>query len=200
MQDEIPNGFVRVSQVLGLTKKLILGGIKKEVVENKATIGIAVHSAIESYVQGIYQPLLTKERPYFQSFVRWWEIVAGGTQIIALEERYNCTKRRLSGKCDLIAHLPGNPLPTLIDFKATAAEDKCFWPLQAEFYRSLAETNGLKISSEVIFLRLCGEGKMPQVCRYNLDDRHARLCQTFLDHYRYVESFYDINKVMRQKD
>lgn len=199
MQDKIPEGYKRVSHVVGLSKQLCLGKIDKSIIENKQRIGSAVHSAIESYVQGIYQPLLTDELPYFQSFCRWWEVVGAGTQIVALEERYNCAKRRLSGKCDLIAQLPGNALPTLIDFKATAAEDKCFWPLQAQFYRLLAAENGLETSPDVIFLRLCRKGRKPQICRYHLDERHTRLCQTFLEHYDYLANYYDFNNELRDK-
>lgn len=98
--------------------------------------GSAVHAAAAAHIQGLYViPIKAEWQGYFDSFRRWVDMVR--PEPVLIEERLVDRTLGDCGKPDLIAKLPGQELPDLIDWKTSQAEAP-WWRLQACRYRELA--------------------------------------------------------------
>jgi hypothetical protein len=138
--------------------------ISKEVLEKKAALGTEVHGMIADYVEQRFCIGSMKATEYFNSFLRWHDIVK--PKFIQSEQRYWSDDLRLTGAIDAIVHIPGDKMPTLIDYKTSSLESPTTWPMQAHMYRMLLNEAGIYIADRFLFIKLSKDGLDPAVFDY----------------------------------
>ena len=180
MNDDIPEGYARVSDILAMVPSYFPDGYKgtdfkwgypiqdipTEILNYKKDLGTDVHAAIAADSKGEFYPLDDEAKPYFESYLKWKGAVKPIAKLV--ERRFNAPSLKLSGQPDMLATIAHSPLPVIIDFKNTANEDPYKWKLQAAFYALLADLNGIKCYEIASFVRLDKEGNMPKSISYLL--------------------------------
>lgn len=132
-QDEIPEGYVRVTDVLKPYSGL--DGIDDRVLARAADRGTRVHDFCELYARN----LLIEEpdedcKVYFEAFKEWFDNAIEHVELI--EERINSAKYKLTGKFDLLVRFNGDDELTIVDIK-TPQNKGATWGLQTAAYRIL---------------------------------------------------------------
>ena len=123
--------------------------------EEHSNRGSAVHAACASHMLGLYVvPLSQQYQPYFDSFMRWCDIVKPET--IEVEKRLIETRLGFCGQLDLACWV-GKEL-RIIDFKTSQAK-YLWWRLQGAAYRHLWDNNECDRSLGGGSLRLSSEGR-----------------------------------------
>jgi hypothetical protein len=179
--DTIKPGYTRVSSILGQWDTF--GHIDPVVLQNKCNIGTRVHETIDAHHKNIYLPLDNAAKGYFDSYVRWEEVVK--PNVIKNEERYYCDKLMITGQVDAIITFPGDGRLVLIDYKTSAQESPKTWPLQACFYHYLASQAGVELSDRLIFIKLDKTGQMPKIYEYQYSRQLWDVCLAAWTTYRY---------------
>ena len=182
-KEEIKEGYTRVTEIIGWYKSLIHGAIDQNVLKAKAQVGSNVHEAIEQDGSGVFVPLTEKELGYFNSYLKWKLITPHRS--IRVENRFYCDKLKITGAIDMVAYLENANVPSLVDFKTSAAEDKIGWALQATFYRYLILQNLDDLDENAYFIKLDKEGKKPKVCKYIWTETLWQDAKKCLDVYRF---------------
>jgi hypothetical protein len=147
MKDEIPKGYVRVSDVLKPFNKF--EAIDPDILANAAYRGERVHKYCENHALGLFLVDVDEDcKNYVHEFQKWFD--KNVEKVHQIETRCNSSDIKLSGKLDLIATIRGDDFPSLIDIK-TPATSSVSWRLQTAAYKLLAATE-LKIDCQ---RRLC---------------------------------------------
>jgi len=180
--EDIKPGYTRVSEILSQWDRF--GHIDKEVLQRKAQIGTNVHKAIEDHHNDMCPILEKAEEGYFESYKKWFE--STNPQILNLEKRFYSDSMMITGQVDAIIRFPHSEDSILVDFKTSASESPKIWPLQAGFYRMLAEENNLVLSDRLIFLRLKRDGQAAHVHEYVYSKSLHRICISALVCYRHL--------------
>ena len=169
--------YVRVSEVLKEIEDF--SGIYPHILERKAKIGTEVHCAIQNYMLGEFPIYGPECEGYMDSFIKWHTRLA--PELVHCEQRFFDPLLKLTGCVDAIARIPGNPLPSLIDFKTSAQEAPIKWPMQAHLYYHLAKSAGIDLDPTFLFIKLDKHGNNPQVFRYEFNSSYMRKCLDLVD-------------------
>jgi hypothetical protein len=157
IQQDLKEGYIRVSEILGWFKANALAKIDPAVLANKADIGTNVHAAISATESGLFVPLNDRETGYYNSYIKWRS--SNNFAVFSHESRFYCDKLNITGAIDGIYKDMTNGEIFLIDFKTSVKEDCIGWPLQGAFYWHLSNENGLKLNKRFIFVKLLEDGK-----------------------------------------
>lgn len=109
-----------------------------------AARGTALHSACTAHVQGLWCPVDDGIKGYFDSFLRWYELV---DDVIMVQRRLISKVWGYTGEPDIVVTLKNDPRLVLADFKSPLAYSRG-WSLQTAGYVVLFEenvTDGIKI-------------------------------------------------------
>jgi hypothetical protein len=155
MEEEIIKpGYTRVSEILRIFNDF--STIDPYILENAKNRGSRVHAAIDEYIKTamVLTELEEQDKPYFESFMSWYESIPGiEKEITHNEVRLYDDKRMITGKIDGVLRRGGRLI--LIDWKTSSSANDLSWPLQAALYVQLIRKNKLcDISDTVIFLQL----------------------------------------------
>lgn len=184
----IKPGYTRVSEIISQWPRF--EGIDPRILAEKALLGTNVHRAIAAYWDEVYIPLEPKEEPYFDSFLKWLELIK--TRAAESEVRLYNDTLMVTGGIDAFMHLGGEII--LTDFKTSLSPSPCEWQLQGGLYHQLAEYNGYNIANCVLFVQLSKEGKVPTVHTYAVDHNLKNACMASIVTYRFREKFLQKNK------
>jgi hypothetical protein len=177
MEEIIKEGFVRVSKILDTFRLPVF--IPKDVYENARERGIRLHSAFEKRITTgcTFQVLEEQDLGYYRSWELWYENsgeMGIDRNILHTETRIYDTKRPITGKIDGIWEKEGKL--HLIDWKATASEDKTIWPIQMSAYSQLIKRSKLcKLEDTAYILKLNIDGDEGRLIPIELTDFHFKV-------------------------
>lgn len=194
---DIKYGYTRISQILSVipsitgrkddTNDPIFGfpyqQIDQEILKKKCTIGTNVHAAINAWATDDFIPLSECERGYYESFVKWKDLVH--LKPIESEIRLYDDSIKITGAIDMLAQLKGSTEFQLIDFKCSAQAD-IKWSLQACFYYHLLTINKFKINPSVLFIQLDKNGNLPKVHTYTITPQLKSLMISCINIYKFL--------------
>lgn len=182
--DEIPLGYIRVTEVLKLYSGL--DAIDPEVLAKAADRGKRVHGFCELYVRNLLIDDPDDDcRNYVDSFKDWFDSMVD--DVIMIEERMNSEKYRLSGKFDLLVKLKGCDCFTLVDIKTPLAVSRT-WPLQTAAYRMLLrEDKGINAGRRACLMLPRTEGALPMFIEYKEHERDEALYLKALELHRFFQ-------------
>lgn len=150
--------YTRVTEVLYPYSGL--QHIDPKVLANAARRGTRVHQACEAIVTGEGAWGVDEEiAGYVKSFEKWWYM---GHTVLAMEQRFFCDKKMITGQCDMILDTPQGAV--ILDIKTPMRPSKT-WPLQGSAYAYLARAAGYNVSG-IQFLKVDKNGKDPTVYNY----------------------------------
>lgn len=180
MIDEIPEGYVRVTQLLqpynGLEK------IQPETLANAAERGKRAHAYCELYAQSMLIEEVSDDcKGYVESFKRWIELVK--PEILSLEERIVNEQYKVTGKYDMIVKLPGSSDKILVDIKTPLSPNRT-WPLQTAAYHWMLSSKGNPVERRGC-LMIDRYGKIASFREHN-NSKDAEIFLGILRAYRYV--------------
>lgn len=151
MEDQIPEGYVRVTEVLKPFtpfERMEPDSNFAKNVKAAADRGQRVHELCEAYATGLFVEECDADcRGYFEAFRAWFDEMVG--EVIMAEKRINSGPYRLSGAIDLVCILKGDSTPSIVDIKTPASPSKT-WQLQTAAYALLLEQAGVSVTR-----RLC---------------------------------------------
>ncbi len=195
--ENIQEGYTRVSTILSVLPSLtgmddnnqkIWGfpfqNINQEVLRKKCIIGTNVHAAINGWAINDFSPLTECENGYFNSFLRWQEIMH--IKPIASELRLYDDKLKITGAIDMLAKIPASDNLILFDFKTSALVDEKKWPLQAAFYYHLLCVNKFTAQENVLFIQLNRKGDLPHCHTYFIDNKLKTLMISAYNIYKHL--------------
>lgn len=137
MKKEIPDGYVRVTELLSPYSGL--QGIDPIVLQKAADRGQRVHNYCELYAQSLLIDQPDAEcQGYVESFKRWFDSTVD--KVISLEQRLYHHGYKVTGKYDMIVLFKGSPSPVLVDIKTPANVGKT-WGLQTAAYQWMHDTD-----------------------------------------------------------
>ena len=181
MSSEIPNGYLRVTQVLEPFSKLHL--IDKEVVQRAADRGTRVHKFCTLYALNLLVTDVDHDcKPYFESFKTWFDNMV--SKVLLAPFRINSAKYRLSGEFDLVVTLKGECKAVLLDLKTPASESPS-WALQTAAYSMLLRDEAKSVVERRAALRLCKMGLAAAFVEYTDHDGDEKKYLNALELYRY---------------
>ena len=130
MRDDIPEGYVRVTDLLKPYSGL--SGIDPVVLAKAADRGKRAHTYCELYAQSLLIEEIDEDcKGFVESFKKWMDVAK--PEIISLEERLYDHDYRLTGAYDMIVNFPGSTDRVLVDIK-TPVQANATWPLQTSAY------------------------------------------------------------------
>ena len=130
MRDEIPAGYVRVTELLAPYNGL--QGIDPLVLAKAADRGKRAHGYCELYAQSLLIGEVDDDcKGFVESFKNWFDNVVD--EVVSFEERLFDEEHRLTGQYDLIIKMKGSKDHVLIDIKTPQSASKT-WPLQTAAY------------------------------------------------------------------
>jgi hypothetical protein len=167
LDDEIPKGYTRVTEVLAPYKNF--DNVLPEVLAHASDRGDKVHDFCDLYALNMLIEKPSEEvKPYFESFKNWFDEYVD--EVIYTEKRLSHPDLFLTGQFDLLCRLKGSPALVLVDHK-TPKLHEISWRMQMAAYRFLIrELLGLEVDRR-ISLRLDSEGKEPKIVEY-MDHAH----------------------------
>lgn len=151
----------------------------------KAKVGTNVHNAILSMMCGNIVMVLEREKPYFVSYLRWYNHMK--PTVKEPEMRLYCDDLGITGQIDCLVTIRGEKLPILLDYKCVSAKMKS-WKYQAHFYQYLLKKNNYKVGNRMIFLALNPKGKDPIARCYDFDPKTESACINMAREY-YLRKF-----------
>lgn len=184
MLDHNGKKYARVSDILSMFCDF--SAIDPKVLERKRILGGNVHEAIKADMNHDFPILNSSEIGYFNSYMRWMTTIT--PKVICMERRYFDDTRMLTGQIDTLALLPNEPMPDLVDWKCTYAENAVTWEMQGHMYDQLLELNGVRTSGRYLFIKLNQTGGLPRVCTYYRNKNTETKCNLA------IEKFWSKNK------
>lgn len=183
MKEEIPAGYLRVTEVLSPFSPII--GLDKEMVAKAADRGTRVHHYCESHALGLFVEDIDEDcKNYVMAFKEWFDEMV--VDIIHTEIRLNSPSYRISGAFDLLCVLKGDEHPTLIDYKTPQAESPT-WALQTAAYQLLClESLNIVVPRRIVLQLPKNEGRA-KVIEYKDHGRDQDLYLKALELYRYFK-------------
>lgn len=181
--DEIPAGYLRVTEVLQPFSKLDL--INPEVLAKAADRGTRVHKYCEMHALGLFVEEYDQDcKNYVEAFKKWFDEWV--VEVLFMEVRLNHEKYRISGKPDMVARLKYDKEPSLIDFKTPQAA-QISWDLQTAAYDMLIEDiMGVKVGRRFC-LMLPKDDSRIKISEYYDRDKSIRLYLNALELYRFYQ-------------
>ena len=151
--------------------------------DESRTRGDIVHSAVASYLLGLFSPPVAPEyQGYVTSMKRWIDEMV--VEVVLVEKRLVDERLKYCGKPDLIAALKGRDFNTLIDFKTGQQELKSF-RIQNAAYRNLAKVNGIPVQNGMT-VRLKPDGSGALITEYPANhQKEMNIFQGLLNSYYY---------------
>lgn len=127
-----------VTQIIKAVVPTDFSFIKPEVLDRKRQIGVATHKAIDLFIAGKLDEETLHEavRPYFLSWLRWYEL---GAEIIQAEQRVY-SPLGYAGTLDCLCEIRGEPW--LFDWKCTSRPEKAHRPQTAAYALTKPEWKG----------------------------------------------------------
>ena len=182
MNENIPDGYIRVTSVLSPYTKL--DHIDPSTLANAADRGTRVHAYCEAHALGLFVDQVDADcKNYFDVFVKWFDEMV--VDVFCTEKRVNSEKLRLSGAFDLVALLKGDDELSLIDIK-TPANPATSWQLQTAAYKILAKEADIHVARRIC-LMLPKTSDHPTVIEYREHDRDEKLFLNALELYRFFK-------------
>jgi hypothetical protein len=156
------NNIPRVTEIL----KSYSGydNVPKNILENAAQRGTAVHALCAGIAKGAWVPdsMVQEEyKGYVSSFMQWNEAVV--KEYVVIEKRYTDETKRFSGQVDFVIRAYDGEL-YLADLKTTAKPHKTH-PIQMAAYTHLLKSNGIEVKGAAL-IYLDKEGVYPPVHHY----------------------------------
>ncbi len=150
--------YPRVSEILAPYTNITLAQVPKDVLENAAKRGIAIHSLCTAYARGDFIPKIEEEyEPYFNAFVEWYDEEVDC--LLASEDRLYDDTLRYCGKFDLLVRFKHNRDDVgLIDIK-TSTKIYESHVVQLAAYQELVNLSGFGRCTRGILLQLGKKGK-----------------------------------------
>lgn len=110
-----------VTQILKAVYPNVYSGISPQVLDRKARLGTAVHKVVEFELQGRldYATIHPEVRPYFESWLLWWNDLVAPTGF-EIETRFYVPALDYTGTRDFNGTINGHQW--IIDWKCTASE------------------------------------------------------------------------------
>lgn len=181
MEEEIPDGYVRVTDVLKCFRDF--SNIDPAVLNNAADRGEKVHKYCELYVQNLLiEEPVPECKKYVDSFIQWFDENVEAVE--GLEERLNHEVHKISGKYDMIVRLKNDPKLYLLDIK-TPQQPSASWALQTAAYEMLLrDCKDIYIDGRFCLI-LNKNGKKAKQVIYENKTRDMSLYLSALELYRY---------------
>lgn len=168
--DEIPNGYSRVTEVLSTYNDF--SAIDPQVLSNAADRGERVHKYCELYTRSmLIEEPTTDCRPYVYSFIEWFDSCV--EKVIYSEYRINCAKYKLSGKIDDVFIIKGDKGACILDKKTPQNPSKS-WELQTAAYRILLrEEHGFEVQRRACLIldKFGGKARFKEHTNHELDEK-----------------------------
>lgn len=181
MNDEIPEGYIRVSDVVGMYKNYT--DIDPNVLANAADRGTRVHAYCEAYATNQFVESYDEDcAGYMASFIPWFD--ENVAEVIECETRINEPVTMLSGMYDMIVRLKGREGLTLIDFK-TPVKACPTWELQLAAYGFLYKKKHGGNVNHMQVIQLSKAGKPAKVIEYQNQEKALELFLGALDLYKF---------------
>jgi hypothetical protein len=183
--DEIPEGYVRVTQVLKpFTPFEHMDPDSRFACNVKAAAdrGRRVHELCEAHALGLFVEECDADcKNYFHSFRRWFDEMVCHTYVT--EQRLNSEDMRLSGAVDMVCQLKGDDYLTLVDIKTPQSDSKT-WQLQTAAYKLLLKEAGIKVHRRVCIMlpKTTSEVKVIEYTDHAKDEQRFLQC---LELYRF---------------
>lgn len=182
-EDEIPRGYLRVTQVLEPFSKL--DTIDKDTLANAADRGTRVHTFCEMHALNLFVDEYDEDcKNYVDSFKEWYDSMV--VKLLYNEKRLNSAKYRISGKFDMVVQLKGDPDDcfTLLDIKTPASVSQS-WSLQTAAYQILlSDEMNFKVHRRIC-LQLPKQGGQAKVVEFLKHEEDQRLYLAALSLYRH---------------
>jgi len=176
----IDPSYTRVSQILSIFSNY--AHVPPAKLKKAQEIGTDVHAAIEAYFRDGFEPLSRSRTPYFESFLKWADVVHPDP--IIFEKRFNDENWKITGRIDLLAKIDGKSC--LIDFKTGSWVHPEIWELQLTFYRHLLFLHD-HVVDDFMIVQLSKDAESPKVYKYKYDSMLLDICMGALDCYRFFE-------------
>jgi hypothetical protein len=190
--EEIDPKWTRVSNILSMIPSVGEDGkwsfpmneINPDILQKKADLGTAVHSAIAAHTKDEFYVLSYKEASYLKSFLAWEKEV--GLAWSRVEKRLYYEPMLLTGCIDMVGMLKNSSSWQIIDFKCAAAPDVKKWPIQGALYYLLCTENGLYVDNRVVFVQLDAKGKLPKVHEFEITKELMAMAISLYNLYVYL--------------
>lgn len=182
MKPAIKEGYTRITSVIapftGYDK------IPAKILQNAADRGTRVHMASFEYMIGMEPFMIEEERPYFDSFLKWYD---PRMRKPIIEQRFYSDEYELTGEIDLLVPNTDDLVTsyTMYDLKTSAKPNKT-WCLQAAGYKMICPLNITK----AIFIHLKKDGSAPDLIEYNPNE----FVELFKSTYEVYKFFYQGKK------
>lgn len=187
MNEDIPEGYTRVSSILSIFQAYAF--VDRAKLKRAQEVGTDVHAAIKSYFEGSFEPLEFKKAPYMESFLKW----ANGREIepLLVEKRLFDHRLMITGQVDLLAKIEGENV--LVDFKTGSWAHPEIWRLQGSFYRALIEDHwldddGPEMPNRFLFIQLMKDGSDPILYDFKYHPSDLDVCLSAYRCYKYFSA------------
>lgn len=179
---EIPDGYLRVTQVLQPFSKL--SKIDPVVLNKAADRGTRVHKFCELHAMNLFLDEVDEDcKNYVDAFKKWFDVFVD--QVVMIEERINSSKYKLSGAVDLIVTLKDSPAETVIVDIKTPETGSDSWRLQTAAYKMLVEEElSIKIHRRCC-LMLPKKTQSVKILEYTNHELDQKLYLNALELYRF---------------
>ena len=178
---EIPDGFLRVTQVLSPYKDF--SHIPQAILEKASLRGQEVHRIAHLYALDLFIERPSEEvKGFFESFKIWFDTYVD--EVFLSECRVSSEKLLLSGSPDLIARLKGSKEKVLIDWKTPATSCKTWRPQTAAYRMLLAQEKDIFCDRRMVVM-LKKDGSPPIVEEHEKHDLDESIFMQLLTCYRF---------------
>ncbi len=180
--DEIPDGYARVTEVLAPFCNF--DHIDPKTLANAADRGTRVHDYCELHALGLFLPELDADcKNYVEAFKEWFDLMV--TDVLETETRLNSPTYRVSGKFDMLVKLKGDEGLTIVDLK-TPASPALSWQLQTAAYRLLLkECKGIPADRRISLMLPKHPGGLVKVCEYTDHEKDEALYIKAIELFRF---------------
>lgn len=182
MQEEIPNGYRRVSDILSIFQNW--AKVPQSILKRAQDLGTNVHEAIEAHLMDRWHPMEENVEKYLESWKIWFSTIPTMT-ILFTETRFNDPILMITGKPDLICEIDGKK--TIVDFKTGSTLHPEIWRLQGTFYRYLLERERDIAINKFLFMKLHKDGSAPLLFPMEYRESDWTVCREAIRAYEYFK-------------
>lgn len=186
MEDEIPEGYVRISHILSPYSKY--DEIPEDVLKKAADRGTMIHKLCELHMKGEYVPPPLEHQGYFDSFCLWYDGMSLVLNDLKIEQRLNNALLRISGRYDFAAKLGPECNHTIFDIKTSSSTQR-LWGPQLAAYKWLFNKDLPNILTQHaerrIVLHLQKDGKIAKVIEYLDHEKDFKIFMNCYENHRY---------------
>ena len=168
--DEIPEGYLRVTEVLNPFSKL--HEIDPQVLANAADRGRRAHKWCTLHALNmLFGEVDADCKEYVESWKTWFDAYVG--KVLMPPKRINSPHYRISGEFDLFVKMKGEEGTTLLDIK-TPANVSASWQLQTAAYKMLLEDElGEIVDRRIVVMlpKFGGKARIIEHLEHDLDEK-----------------------------